>query len=489
MIRSLWMALLLVCLPLALLAQPPDALWVSPFDSLDECSFGDIVQTSDGGFIACGGYGMNGLVLLRMNDEGLIQWVRTWPHRGGATRVFEMPDGGFLLAGYVALDTSSASSPCAFGLMRTNADGDSLWTVAYGDTNYWASLTDAVPLPDGGYVLTGTRTRIFPEDISRVYCMRIGSAYDLIWVRELDARADFARPAIALGSDGTIVIGFPVYGPSFQFRQTTVGLNGEGDSLWSHQYFGPITDANHWNFKIRSEGTGYIMAGTFITDSMTFAGYIMRLNSSGDSVWFHALPDRADEAFFPSDFRLLPGGGYVIASQRVTYVADPEWSAYVLRLDENGDTLWTADFGVPGADQFVMAGTIRPTIDNGYVVIRSEESFSPYELSTSFLRLGPDPTLTADKDFIPHPSSLILSAFPNPFNAIATLSFTLPQAGNVNIDIFDVSGRLVKRLAERHLAPGEHHVEFDADNLPSGLYFARLQMAARSMTHKLLLVK
>ena len=96
---------------------------------------------------------------------------------------------------------------------------------------------------------------------------------------------------------------------------------------------------------------------------------------------------------------------------------------------------------------------------------------------------------SADDAFILPPSSFSLSAHPNPFNAVTTISFLLPTASDVELSVFDVAGRHVQTLHDGVLNAGEHRIVFDADNLPSGIYFARMEMSSQLSTQKLLLIK
>ncbi len=80
-------------------------------------------------------------------------------------------------------------------------------------------------------------------------------------------------------------------------------------------------------------------------------------------------------------------------------------------------------------------------------------------------------------------------AHPNPFNPSTSLSFTLPEAGQVELTIFDVSGREVARLVNGWLNAGLHTCVWDAEGLPSGLYFSRLKAGSAVRTEKLLLIK
>ena len=71
-------------------------------------------------------------------------------------------------------------------------------------------------------------------------------------------------------------------------------------------------------------------------------------------------------------------------------------------------------------------------------------------------------------------SFLLQSNYPNPFNPQTTLRFDLPETAEVSLNVFDMQGRLVRKLAQGTLEEGSHEVIFNADNLPSGAYLYRL---------------
>jgi hypothetical protein len=81
------------------------------------------------------------------------------------------------------------------------------------------------------------------------------------------------------------------------------------------------------------------------------------------------------------------------------------------------------------------------------------------------------------------------SPYPNPFNPATTLSFDLPDAGFVKLAVYDISGRLVADLVDGWRDSGAHEVTFDASNLASGTYLAKLDAGAFSTTQKIVLVK
>ncbi|MCX6601872.1 MAG: T9SS type A sorting domain-containing protein [bacterium] len=79
--------------------------------------------------------------------------------------------------------------------------------------------------------------------------------------------------------------------------------------------------------------------------------------------------------------------------------------------------------------------------------------------------------------------------YPNPFNAQTRIAFDLARAGEVTLEVFDITGRLVRTLVDRRMAAGAHEVTLDAPGLPSGFYFARMEAPEFVQTRKMVLLK
>ena len=87
------------------------------------------------------------------------------------------------------------------------------------------------------------------------------------------------------------------------------------------------------------------------------------------------------------------------------------------------------------------------------------------------------------------PSKLQLKSYPNPFNQRVALDFMLPAAADINLKIYDITGREVEALGSGYWASGRHCVPWDASGQSSGVYFARLSSGLYSETEKLILLK
>lgn len=95
---------------------------------------------------------------------------------------------------------------------------------------------------------------------------------------------------------------------------------------------------------------------------------------------------------------------------------------------------------------------------------------------------------------LPAPGLALRQNIPNPFTTQTTIAFSLTQDGEGTLEVFDIQGRLVRRLAEGFFAQGENHIPWDgADDqaraVVSGTYFYRLTVGSEVVTKRMQVVK
>ncbi|NOR45095.1 MAG: T9SS type A sorting domain-containing protein, partial [Candidatus Delongbacteria bacterium] len=79
--------------------------------------------------------------------------------------------------------------------------------------------------------------------------------------------------------------------------------------------------------------------------------------------------------------------------------------------------------------------------------------------------------------------------YPNPFNPTTTINFSIVEAGNVAMNVYNFSGQLVSSLVNGTMSAGFHTVNFDASNLSAGVYYYTLEADNMTMSNKMILVK
>lgn len=69
----------------------------------------------------------------------------------------------------------------------------------------------------------------------------------------------------------------------------------------------------------------------------------------------------------------------------------------------------------------------------------------------------------------------LLQNYPNPFNPSTTIDFSIPQSGKVSLSVYNSIGQTVETLIDKEMTAGDYKVTFNGENLPSGIYFYKLE--------------
>ncbi|HEX2786798.1 MAG TPA: S8 family serine peptidase [Ignavibacteria bacterium] len=99
-----------------------------------------------------------------------------------------------------------------------------------------------------------------------------------------------------------------------------------------------------------------------------------------------------------------------------------------------------------------------------------------------------NPTNIEDPNAIPTVYELKQN-FPNPFNPVTKINFSIPKQGFVSMKVYDITGRLIASLVNEMKSPGYYSVDFNATNLASGVYFYRLESKEFIDVKRMMLIK
>ena len=100
-----------------------------------------------------------------------------------------------------------------------------------------------------------------------------------------------------------------------------------------------------------------------------------------------------------------------------------------------------------------------------------------------------DTPVSIDK-FDEKPQDFSLSQnYPNPFNPVTIISYSLPNSGEVTLEVYSLLGQKLASLVSNRQSAGTHSIQFDASSLSSGVYFYRLKFDDRVMIKKMTLLK
>jgi len=82
-----------------------------------------------------------------------------------------------------------------------------------------------------------------------------------------------------------------------------------------------------------------------------------------------------------------------------------------------------------------------------------------------------------------------LNNYPNPFNGITTIQYTVKQSANVTMTVYDVFGKQVDVLVNENQTSGTYSVQWNGNNLAAGFYVCQLKSGTSTISKKMLLIK
>jgi len=113
--------------------------------------------------------------------------------------------------------------------------------------------------------------------------------------------------------------------------------------------------------------------------------------------------------------------------------------------------------------------------NNGLLIFGASWTSNPNDASVLFLTKWDNVTGVEDEPYAIPESFSLSQNYPNPFNPSTTINFTLLATANVTLKVYDVLGKEVAVLVSEERPAGLHSVEFNAADLPSGIYFYKLE--------------
>jgi hypothetical protein len=157
----------------------------------------------------------------------------------------------------------------------------------------------------------------------------------------------------------------------------------------------------------------------------------------------------------------------------------PDWISY-----QPGSGSTPGDEETSIAFQFLSAGYEDTTLTGSLLVI-SNDPFTPQVTVPISFTVEPD----LGVDDVQPLTFRLDQNYPNPFNPTTRISFCLPYAAPVLLEVFDLRGRLIRRLVDSVQPAGAQTVTFHAEDLAAGIYFYRINTPQFNAVRKMLVVK
>ena len=149
---------------------------------------------------------------------------------------------------------------------------------------------------------------------------------------------------------------------------------------------------------------------------------------------------------------------------------------------------------MPKVSSPALTGGAVPPSDGFFDVTASYVgAFGTEDWTSSWSTIKMTPVILSTKEELSTtviPAKFELSQnYPNPFNPATTIRFSLPQAGEVKLTVYNLLGQVVTTLVNGYREAGTYNVNWDASNLSTGVYIYRVEANTFSLTKKMTLLK
>ena len=350
---SIWHIFFILCIFSISFAQAPDTLWTKRYGG--KCGYA-VRQTFDNGYFVAGqkiSSGRDHIWLLRTDEDGDTLWTRIYGDTTASSTAYDMqitPDGGCIIIGNYGL---------SLFLLRIDRFGDTLWTKKYGEFAYAVGYS-IEKTSDGGFIIAGS-------DISETYLwlLKTDANGDTTWTQRYASGNYNVGYSVRQTTDGGYIIAGRTASPS-GIHLYIVKTNSAGNPLWTRTFLDTIAFDEIVSV-VETFDSGYIVAVT-TSYYLPREAVFIKIEANGDSIWcqiygspyvvgsgLHCIEKTADSNYIAT-------GYYHSSADTIGF--------WILKIDDYGDTLWTITLG--GID-FTSGYAVQQTQDGGYIAVGGDD--------------------------------------------------------------------------------------------------------------------
>jgi hypothetical protein len=432
---------------------------------------------------------------------------------------------------YVVWSDNRGSNTYAYA-QRIDSQGRPLWAPNGVKAGERSGLVDKFTLCEKGGVIVEWST------VSAVMVQRLDSLGNRMWgdsgvvVTQSPGTVYPEAVTVTAVGDGGAIVGWakgPTYSDGTIYVQR---IDGEGNTRWQRNGV-PLTAGGNWVYGIASstDGSGGALVswandtqllksaqrvdstgvirwtdGGMIVGAIGSGGsrrhtadglggafighgrYVQHIDSSGKKLWSPEGVRYTTNLTVGSNQARAPGGG--IWNFWENFINGVGYRIYGQWIDSSGNVRW-GENGITintGAAEQRRPNAIEDGKGGAYVCW---EDFRSRFSGVYFAKVETTGVITAvrDKESAPTRSAVLDQNYPNPFNPQTTIGFTISEAGQVLLEVFDTLGRKVETLMDRVLVRGNYQASFHGTNHASGVYIYRLRTANTSLARTMMLIK
>jgi hypothetical protein len=346
----------------------PETDWVVSLGGNREEIIYDIIQTSDGGYIAAGmtasKSSSDDVYVIKLSPAGEVEWENNYGDikEDYAKSIRQTSDGGYIIGGGTR---SFNVGVIDYYIIKLDPSGEVQWEKKYG-----GSQTDRcetiIQTEDGGYMAAGQSLLNF--QVGNMYLIKLDPNGNKEWDKTIGGgREDRAYDVMQTSDRGYIVAGHTRSTTDGSYKVYIVKTDSRGNVEWSRDFGGGSDDQA---FSLEQQGDGYVVAGYTKSHGESSDVYVVKVDLDGDLVWEKNFGGSDTEEVARSISR-TSDGGYILAGETNQYTYG-SYDVYLLKLDSNGNEQWSQVFGGGNDDYgycaiqnskggFTVAGQTRST--------------------------------------------------------------------------------------------------------------------------------
>ncbi|MBI4723371.1 MAG: T9SS type A sorting domain-containing protein [Candidatus Stahlbacteria bacterium] len=310
----------------------PDTLWTHTYGAGGSDYGYSVQETDDGAYIVAGNtssYGVGGYDawLIKTDADGDTLWTRTYGGEAddGARCVQQTFDGGYILAGYTF--SASAGNSDAW-LIKTDTNGINAWERRFGGTaaDYAYSVQQTA---DSGYIIVGYTSSSGNAD---VWLIKTNAAGNSSWSNTFGGTAADYGYSVQQTQDGGYIIVGATYSGANGFDVFLIKTDSIGNSLWSNTFGGTAAD---YGYSVQeAQDGGYIIVGYTASDG---AGqmdlWLIKTDATGQLTGERTIGGTLNDVGYC--ISPLKGSGYIVSGYTSSPPSAGGYDIWLLKLPPN----------------------------------------------------------------------------------------------------------------------------------------------------------
>ena len=500
-------------------------IWAKNLGGGESDEFRDVCITPDGRILAVGqnasfGAGAKDYPVVKFTSDGNIEWAKAygniWEEFGGT--IVLLDDGNYGFSGATDISGYYDVRPLLF---KTDSLGNLMWSKIYqGYLEDWGRY--AIKTQSGGFLLLGDTKSYGLGGSMDIYLINTDSDGNVVWAKAYGGTEDESARSAVQDNEGNYVIAGYTYsfglGGSDAFLMK---ITPNGDLLWFYTYGG---FSNDYAFRLApTPDSGYVMTGGNSSNSLGNEDILLvkvdKFGSSGcqngpfnPNVFnisnltainynlytsnYISYADIQLSTITPNTAQNFICGIVPVELKSFNYQFENhnvvlEWKTATEINNHGFEVERKANEGEWITIGFVEGkGTSTETLDYKYVDdlfgVNSKKVF--YRLKQIDFN-GQFEYSSEVEVNIPPAVFRLEQNFPNPFNPSTKIRFGLPVEAYTSLRIYNFLGECVEELLNEVREAGYYEVEFNTDNLSSGIYFYSLISGKFQETKKMMLLK